>query len=107
MIKLELIENHNGKRKKVVHEQDFVSARKVREALVMQDQFDQDEITGEANRLDKMVEFAASLFDDVTTDAIYDGLSGPEALPTLNRVIGEVMGHEKKPQVDESAQEML
>lgn len=100
MIRIEL---RDDKGRKVVHEQDFVRARKVREAFEMLDQFDTGEIIGEAKRLDKMVEFVASVFDDkeVTTDAIYDGLAGPDTLKELNRVIDEVMGREKKEELAE------
>jgi hypothetical protein len=100
MIRLEL---RNDKGQKVVHEQDFVRARKVREALEMMDQFDNGEITGEAKRLDKMVEFVAGVFDDkeVTTDAIYDGIPASQTLKELNRVIDEVMGREKKEETGE------
>ncbi|MCZ4248188.1 hypothetical protein O2313_11710 [Bacillus amyloliquefaciens] len=55
--------------------QGFVSGRKVREALALQDEMDKNENLSEAERLDKMVTFVADVFSDekVTMDSIYDG----------------------------------
>lgn len=98
MIRLEL---RNEKGKKEVHEQDFVSGRKVREVLEMMDQFASGEVNTEVEALDKKVNFVSSLFVDVTTDDIYDGLEGPQLLKTLDEVIDQVLGREKKIPLDE------
>ena len=98
MLRLEL---RNEKGQKVVHEQDFVSGRKVREVLEMMDQFASGEVNTEVEALDKKVNFVSSLFADVTTDDIYDGLEGPQLLKTLDEVIDQVLGREKKIPLDE------
>lgn len=98
MIRLEL---RNEKGQKVVHEQDFVSGRKVREVLEIMDDFSSGEVTKEVEALDKKVEFVAGLFKDVTTDDIYDGTKGPELLKVLDGVIDQVLGREKKILQDE------
>lgn len=98
MLRLEL---RNEKRQKVVHEQDFVSGRKVREVLELMDQFAGGEVKTEVEALDKKVEFVSSLFKEVTTDDIYDGLEGPKLLKTLDEVIDQVLGREKKIPQDE------
>ncbi|GGH83544.1 hypothetical protein JOD43_002117 [Pullulanibacillus pueri] len=95
MIRLEL---RNKEGQKVVHEQDYVSGRKVREAFEMMDKFESGEVAKEADALDIKVNFVASVFDDkaVTVDTIYDGIEGPQLLGELNRVVNEVLGGEKK-----------
>ena len=49
MLRIELL---NQKGEKVVYEQGFVSGRKVREALALQDEMDKNENLSEAERLD-------------------------------------------------------
>ncbi|MCZ4246343.1 hypothetical protein O2313_02150 [Bacillus amyloliquefaciens] len=46
MLRIELL---NQKVKKVVYEQGFVSGRKVREALALQDEMDKNEISQKRN----------------------------------------------------------
>lgn len=88
-IKLELEEDG----KTVLVKQDYVPARKVREALKIQVQIEETGVNVEV--LDSMVEFAASLFkekDNVTADRIWDGLASWDLMPSLQSILGEVMG---------------
>ncbi|WEG14156.1 hypothetical protein PU629_07265 [Pullulanibacillus sp. KACC 23026] len=95
------IELRNKQGEKVVKEQEFVPARKVREVLEMLDDFASGEVTKEVEALDRKVEFVAGLFPNMTTDDIYDGLKSSELLKELDNVIDQVLGREKKiPQDD-------
>lgn len=93
MIRIEL---RNEKGKKEATEKDFVSGRKVREVLEMLDDFASGEVTSEVEALDRKVTFVAGLFDDLTTDDIYDGIDSSELLKTLDNIIDQVLGREKK-----------
>ncbi|KXZ15298.1 hypothetical protein AXI59_02020 [Bacillus nakamurai] len=95
MLRIELL---NEKGEKVVYEQDFVSGRKVREALALQDEMDKNENLSEAERLDKMVTFVASVFSDkkVTMDSIYDGTDSRKLMRTIVGIMDIIMGNEEE-----------
>lgn len=94
MLRIELF---NEKGEKVVHEQGFISGRRVREALKMQDEFERNIEITQTETLDKMLEFVAGCFGEkVTTDAILDGVPAPELMDTLAKVVSQVMGNEEK-----------
>ena len=89
-IKIELT-NDNGET--VVYKQTSVKARKVREALKIQIDIERDGMTVE--NLDKMVDYVASIFprsSHLDGEKIWDGLNSWDLLPTVQRVISEVMG---------------
>jgi ribosomal protein S17E len=92
------IELRNEAGKKVVHEQGFISGRRVRVALEMQDEFERNVDMSQTEQLDKMLEFVADTFDDndVTVDAILDGTESKNLMNVLSGVIDEVMGKEKE-----------
>lgn len=90
------IELKNKKGELVVHKQTSVKARKVREALGIQIDIERDGMTVE--NLDKMVDYVASVFpksSKLTGDDIWDGLDSWDLLPTVQRIISEVMGTEE------------
>ena len=87
VIKLELL---NDKQETVVYKQPLVSARKVREALDIQ--VSQEELGFTPDVLDRTVDYVASIFENVTSDMIWDGLMSWELMPELQRVIAEVLG---------------
>lgn len=89
-IRIELL-NENGQ--KVVHEQSKVTARKMREALEIQQEIEKDGVTPEI--LDLMVEFVASTFENVTSDMVWDGLMSWQLNDEINRVMSEIMGTEE------------
>lgn len=84
MSKLEIkVRNEQGQ--KVAYENNFLPVRKYREFLELQVELDDKELS-EAGKLDKQLEFIASLFPDLTVEAMYDGLETAE----LNEIISEV-----------------
>ncbi|AEB62460.1 MULTISPECIES: phage tail assembly chaperone G [Bacillus] len=95
MLRIELL---NQKGEKVVYEQGFISSRKVREALALQDEMDKNENLSEAVRLDKMVTFVADVFSDekVTMDSIYDGIDARKLMRTIEGIMDIVMGNEEE-----------
>ncbi|ALV02189.1 MULTISPECIES: phage tail assembly chaperone G [Bacillus] len=95
MLRIELL---NQKGEKVVYEQGFVSGRKVREALALQDEMDKNENLSEAERLDKMVMFVADVFNDekVTMDSIYDGTDARKLMRTIEGIMDIVMGNKEE-----------
>lgn len=95
------IEIYNKKHEKVVKEQDFIPARKVRQVFEIMDSFVSGEVTSDVEALDKKVEFVAGLFKNVTSDDIYDGIEAPKLIETLDKVIDQVLGREKKTVEDE------
>ncbi|MCZ4247053.1 hypothetical protein O2313_05830 [Bacillus amyloliquefaciens] len=95
MLRIELL---NQKGEKVVYEQGFVSGRKVREALALQDEMDKNENLSEAERLDKMVTFVADVFNDekVIDGSIYDGTEDARKLMrTIEGIMDIVMGNKE------------
>lgn len=89
-IKIELT-NDNGET--VVYKQTSVKARKVREALKIQIDIERDGMTVE--NLDKMVDYVASIFprsSHLDGEKIWDGLNSWDLIPTVQRIISEVMG---------------
>lgn len=93
------LELRNKKGETVVHKQEFVSGRRVRVALEMQDEFERNMELTHTQTLDKLVEFVAGTFDDkaVTEDAILDGIEADELFEVLNGVVDQVMGKKKEP----------
>ncbi|MDT2815978.1 hypothetical protein P7H75_14050 [Vagococcus carniphilus] len=90
------IELKNEEDQTVVFKQTRVKARKVREALELQIAIERDGMTVE--NLDKMVDYVAGIFpksDKLTADTIWDGLESWELMPTVQRVVSEVMGTEE------------
>lgn len=87
-IKIELL---NDKKELVVYKTNFVSARKVREALEI-NALGEKETTTELDTIDAMVNYVAGVIDKITPDMIWDGLPSWELIPTLTRIMSEVMG---------------
>ncbi|WP_445505821.1 phage tail assembly chaperone G [Niallia sp. 03091] len=92
------IELRNKKGEKVVYEQEFVSAKRVRVALEMQVEFDNNPELTELEYTDKMVEFVAGTFTDkkLTTDDIWEGLESHIFYDELDRIFNQVMGKDKQ-----------
>ncbi|MDN6626264.1 MAG: hypothetical protein L0K82_03500 [Pisciglobus halotolerans] len=91
-IKVELL---NEKQETVVYKTNFVSGRKVREALEVSEAAESDEYT-EVEKFDKMLDFVASVFPKLTGDMILDGTASWDVLPLLQDVLGQVIGADPK-----------
>ena len=77
----------NTEGKKEVYECDYVPVSKYREYLEMAARHeDKDLNLSEAEKLDEQLTFIASLFKDLSSDQLYDGLEMSE----LNEIIGKV-----------------
>lgn len=80
----------------------FISARKFRQAVEMQNKM-KDGITVE--RLDDLVEYIVNAFDrQFTIDELYDGLPSNKLIPSVFDVIDEVIGEEVKNKVQQQDQ---
>ena len=101
MIKLELFDPNTEETK--VHQQGFVSSRKLRKALEVFKNFEAVDEEGnpkvdEIQQMDIMVAYIANdLFDakEVTEDAIWDGVPSTEFSNTLTKILNEVVGNDE------------
>lgn len=100
------IELRDKDKKKVVYEQGFISGRRVRSALEMQDEFERNLKLTQVQTLDKMLEFVADTFDDsnVTVDALLDGIESKNLMDELSRVIDELLGRDAVDPKDQKSQ---
>lgn len=91
MVKIELRQT-NGKTKE--YTQDFVSGRKLRNVVAFGADTEQGKYKTELEQLDAMVALVAGIFDDqeVTADAIYDGVEGKSLADVLANTVEQVMG---------------
>lgn len=91
-IKLEYL-NDSGET--VVYKENFIPARKVREALQIFALMEKGELS-ELDVLDRMLTFVSGLFknEKVTEDAILDGMASWDLMDTLQGIMGDVMGSE-------------
>lgn len=89
-IKLEFL---NSEGETVVYKENFIPARKVREALEIFTLMEKGELS-ELEVLDKMLSYVVGLFknEKVTEDAILDGMASWDLMETLQNVMADVMG---------------
>lgn len=87
-VKLELL---NDKGELVVYKTNFISARKVRQALEVNAMAEKEDAS-EVETVDAMVNYVAGIIDGVTPDMIWDGLASWDLMETITRVMGEVLG---------------
>lgn len=98
MAKLEVrVRNENGE--KVVFENDFLPVRKYREYLEMQEKIETDGLN-ESDSLELQLNFISSLFEGLTVDKMYDGMTMKELNDLISNVFIELIGGdtEKKEQ---------
>lgn len=98
MAKLEVrVRNENGE--KVVFENDFLPVRKYREYLEMQEKIETDSLN-ESDSLELQLNFISSLFEGLTVDKMYDGMTMRELNDLISNVFIELIGGdtEKKEQ---------
>ena len=90
MAKLKL-ELENEKGETVVHTRDKVKGRAVRKAFQTMKKIEEADYEGQ---LDTLIDYVVDVFDDkgVTEDTILDGLESEELMPTLSKVITDVVG---------------
>lgn len=98
MAKLE-VRVRNEKGEKVVFENDFLPVRKYREYLEMQEKIEADGLN-ESDSLEMQLNFISSLFDGLTVDKMYDGMTMRELNDLISNVFIELIGGdtEKKEQ---------
>lgn len=91
-IKLEFL-NENGET--VVYKENFIPARKVREALEIFSLMEKGDLS-ELEVLDKMLLYVCGLFknEKVTENAILDGMASWDLMDTLQGIMSDVMGSE-------------
>lgn len=70
---------------------DFIPARKYLEYLKMEEELENERFTS-IQAVEKRTEFVASIFDGVTTEDLYDGLSAVELTKALTDVTNEILG---------------
>lgn len=89
------VEVMNDKGELVVFKNNFIPARKVREAL----QINVMAEDGEHSELDiegEMLTFVVSLFKGLTEDMVLDGVASWDYMPFLQNTIGDVLGADPK-----------
>lgn len=98
MAKLE-VRVRNEKGEKVVFENDFLPVRKYREYLEMQEKIETDSLN-ESDSLELQLNFISSLFEGLTVDKMYDGMTMRELNDLISNVFIELIGGdtEKKEQ---------
>jgi hypothetical protein len=70
----------------------FLSARKLRETIVISEKLQKEEMTPE--QVDTMADYVVDIFGNkFTRDQLYDGLASNELLPTITNCISTVMGN--------------
>lgn len=90
MAKLRL-ELENEKEEKVVYTRDKVKGRAVRKAFQVMKKIEEADYE---EQLDTLIDYVVDVFDNpgVTEDSILDGLESEELMPTLSKVITDVVG---------------
>lgn len=90
MAKLKL-ELENDKGETVVHTKDKVKGRAVRKAFQTMKKIEEADYE---EQLDTLIDYVVDVFDDpgVTEDSILDGIESENLMPTLSKVITDVVG---------------
>lgn len=90
------IKVRNEKGEKIVYENDYLPVRKYREFLELQVELDEAGLS-EAEKLDRQLNFIASLFPGLTAEKMYDGLEMSELNKIISDVFVKLVGGETDP----------
>lgn len=70
---------------------DFIPARKYLEYLKMEEELEQKRVTT-VQAVEKRTKFVASIFEGITAEDLYNGLTSVELTKVLTDIVNEIMG---------------